>query len=87
MSNEYVRRQDALTKLCDYICGELVDPCNSQKDCKFYKIIKSLEPVDVVPVVRCEDCRYRVDPDKCCHPDGMLRSKDNDFCSYGERKE
>lgn len=42
---------------------------------------------NVVPVVRCKDCRYRVDPDKCCHPDGLLRRKDDGFCSYGERRE
>ena len=51
------------------------------------KNILSIPAADVVPVVRCKYCRYRVDPDKCCHPDGMLRRKNDDFCSYGERKE
>ena len=45
------------------------------------------ESADVAPVVRCWDCRYRVDPDKCCHPDGLLRRKDDGFCSYGERRD
>lgn len=40
-----------------------------------------------VQVVRCRYCRYRVDPDKCCHPDGLLRKKNDDFCSYGKRGE
>lgn len=57
--SDYISRDDTLTKLCDYICGELVDPCNSQKDCKFYKIIKSLEPADVVPICQtgCKGCK------------------------------
>ena len=45
------------------------------------------EAPTVVELIRCKDCRYRVDPDKCCHPDGLLRRKDDDFCSYGERRE
>lgn len=47
----------------------------------------SIPFIDTVPVVRCKYCRYRVDPDKCCHPDGLLRRKDSDFCSYGDRRE
>lgn len=50
-------------------------------------VVEQIPPADVAPVVRCKDCRYRVDPDKCCHPDGLLRSKDSTFCSYGERRE
>lgn len=52
-----------------------------------YKKLEIVKGTDLVRVVRCRDCRYRVDPYKCCHPDGMLQSKDSDFCSYGERKE
>ena len=52
-----------------------------------YKKPKIIDGKDLVPVARCKDCRYRVDPDKCCHPDGMLRSKDSDFCSYGKCRE
>lgn len=40
-----------------------------------------------VELVRCRDCRYHVAIDKCCHPDGLLCAKDNNFCSYGERME
>lgn len=49
--------------------------------------LKNVPAADVVPVVRCKYCRYRVDPDKCCYPDGLLRRKNDDFCSYGERRE
>ena len=44
-----------------------------------------------VPVVRCKDCKY-YDRGECYHPrhDRHLQSicqEDDDFCSYGERKE
>ena len=49
--------------------------------------------VDAVEVVRCRDCKYR-GTDYCIfHIKGepadeeLLRKLDNDFCSYGKRKE
>ena len=48
---------------------------------------------DVVPVVRCKDCKHR-GTDYCIfHIKGepadeeLLKKLDNDFCSYGERKD
>ena len=46
---------------------------------------------DVAPAVRCRDCKY-YDRGECYHPrhERHLQSicqEDNDFCSYGERKE
>lgn len=57
-------------------------------------VIKELEimPVaDVLPVVRCKDCKYyetgkNYEP-YCNHINGLDEAKDNDFCSYGERRE
>lgn len=57
------------------------------------------ESADVVEVVRCKDCKYYTEskyfaPEKMCYrykdnegnKIGYIKS-DNDFCSYGERKE
>lgn len=47
---------------------------------------------DVVPVVRCKDCKYWQDNnggyphDECCWGKGETPDPD-DFCSYGERKD
>ena len=46
---------------------------------------------DVVPVVRCKDCKHRKE-EFCFHEnwwkdDGFTAVCENDFCSYGERKE
>jgi len=47
--------------------------------------------VDAVPVVRCKDCKH-YDRGECYHPRHerhlqSIRQEDDDFCSYGERKE
>ena len=61
---------------------EMVDPLEAVTD--------YLLDNDVVPVVRCKDCRH-CDPENhhCDHPMGTtvpVPRKMADFCSYGERK-
>lgn len=83
--SDYIKRQDAvdaLDRIFDNVPMEL-----TTEILRLRRELRGSPPADVVPVVRCRDCRYRVDSDKCCHPDGLLRRKDDDFCSYGERKE
>ena len=84
MADEYIRREDALGAL--FAPGMCYAPMQ-------LKIIKDLPAADVVPVVRCKDCKYG---DYDSKPDGAmvcLRTKDGfwrketDFCSYGERKD
>ena len=41
-----------------------------------------------VPVVRCKDCKYNRGDKKCLNPDSFFSvPADDDFCSYGARKE
>ena len=56
-------------------------------------VLSHTPTVDAVEVVRCRDCKHR-GTDYCIfHIKGepadeeLLRKLDNDFCSYGERKE
>jgi hypothetical protein len=50
--------------------------------------VECFQPADVAPVVRCKDCKYNVGTKKCLNPDSFFAvPKDDDFCSYGERKE
>ena len=58
-----------------------------------YEMLKEFEkPVaDVVPVVRCRDCKH-YDGDFCnndqwWNDDSYITVDDDDFCSYGERKD
>lgn len=55
---------------------------------KFEAAINAIPAADVVEVVRCKDCKYNVGTKKCLHPDSFFAvPKDDDFCSYGERKD
>ena len=99
--SEYIKRDDALDLLREPITMSMclsVDECMSKRwqreiDCA---LIKAIPAADVVEVVRCKDCKYRVDDWAGCGPccgnlnAGMTASvelKDDDFCSYGERRD
>lgn len=50
--------------------------------------INAIPAADVAPVVRCKDCKYNRGSKKCLNPDSFFAvPKDDDFCSYGERKD
>lgn len=57
------------------------------------KHIDNAPTIDAVPVVRCRECKYRGTDDCIFHIKGepadeeLLLKLDNDFCSYGKRKE
>lgn len=56
-------------------------------------LINEMPTVDAVEVVHCRDCKHRGTDDCIFHIKGepadeeLLRKLDNDFCSYGERKD
>ena len=57
---------------------------------KVWERLKQYEDSDVVPVVRCKDCKHRDPEDKWCDCGCWhtpFTTNDNDFCSYGERRE
>lgn len=54
-------------------------------------VVDSCPTIDAVVVTHCKDCKY-YDRGECYHPrhERHLQSicqEDDDFCSYGERKE
>ena len=57
---------------------------NCQK-CAIKELWKETEKEDLVSVVRCKDCRHR-DLFSCPLADNDFQ-KDEDFCSWGERRE
>lgn len=55
------------------------------------QLLDEIPAADVAPVVRCRDCKH-YDRGECYHPrhEHHLQSicqEDDDFCSYGERKD
>ena len=65
-------------------------PENSVAQNRMLSIIQmdmlKLPAADVVPVVRCKDCKH-YDIGGSCIICGFQSRKPDDFCSYGERKE
>ena len=62
---------------------------------KIRELLRDIPTVDAAPVVRCRECKHRRksicgDGYQCCNEYYGMASgvalKDDDFCSYGERK-
>ena len=93
---DYIERQAAIDAF-NRIKNTLKNPETAHYDTlMFYEIedvLEDVEPADVVPVVRCKDCKnWQTDwnpsiPDRhyCAVMDSMMKA--DDFCSYGERKD
>ena len=70
-----------ISKLVDAEIGDVID------------ILDESPTVDAVEVVRCKDCKRRGTDNCIFHIKGepadeeLLKKLDNDFCSYGERKD
>ena len=73
---------DALWERLDYEPWEN----NTDRDSIALPLVVATPTVNAVPVIYCKDCKYRNgfpgQPNIIC---GNM--KDEDFCSYGERKE
>ena len=71
----------AKCKDCKYYGVCILDRRSADADvtgCKIYEVGER----DFVEVVRCKDCKYH---HYIC-PSGFLDRKEDDFCSYGERR-
>ena len=53
---------------------------------EFVRFLKKQSIIDAAPVVRCRECKYHNKP-TCPMRLSFNWTKDDDFCSYGERKE
>ena len=90
MTDEYIRKQDAIDDLHTQLMYRMgTDDMKRRLD----DWVKTLPSADVAPVVRCKDCKnWQTDwnpsiPDRhyCAVMDSMMKA--DDFCSYGERRE
>lgn len=54
---------------------------------KPYKKPEIIDSKDLVPVVRCRDCKHWESEYGYCHIQGAEDWKADDFCSYGKRRE
>ena len=74
-------------KVCKEVNGSWFSP-NNIAYCRLFK-----NKADFVEVVRCKDCKHYLLPQGFCNHDRheyqtmAVPQEDNDFCSYGERKD
>lgn len=75
--NDYIKREDAITKLEEWAVN-IINPKFIVKEDAICAL-KDIPSADVVEVVRCKDCKWY----KGC----FMLENDDDYCSNGERKE
>lgn len=82
---DYIRREDALFALRKAERGGSMTALTRLE--RAYAEIREMPAADVVPVVRCKDCKHRTEFGNCGHPrqKGVLPSAyPFDFCNYGD---
>ena len=82
MTDEYIRKQDAIDVARED--GKKIPTLAI----RIMHDIKAMPPADVVPVVRCKECKFRENDDFCTgrgFPCQLV--PDDGFCDKGERKE
>ena len=72
---EYIKREDAINLLWLY----------ADESCA--SVVSDFESLPAVPVVRCRECNFYNKPRLGWCNFHMDRENQDDFCSYGQRKE
>lgn len=89
MSEKYIRREDAVDALkaqADTMRTWVERYAEQRRGIlTAVNIVEDIEPADVTPVVRCDDCKYYGSRRWCELHSSVF--DDNAFCSYGERRE
>ena len=91
MKDEYIRKQDAVSiiekEMKNYVSDIWYKSATHSALNDVSENIKSLEPADVVPVVRCRDCKHWKSYWGRCYKHDEYGMASDDFCSYGEKRE
>ena len=90
MANDYIRREDMLNAVEKLDIIPSVDGMGIPTGAEDFRVqflgtVLKVEPADVAPVVRCDDCVYYGSRRWCELHSSVF--DDNAFCSYGERRE
>ena len=91
-----------MDKKCEYadrlgMCENLTATCTRKRTMSeidasikldaMRRLVKALETVDVVPVVRCKDCKFYEKERECNLLHVFMLKMDDWFCAYGERRD
>ena len=82
--SDLIDREDVLNLILNWKAKEPWDKFDQQVAFEIIHAMPSAQP----EIIRCKDCKYNASSHKCIHPDSFfLIPKDDDFCSYAERRE
>ncbi len=89
-TSDYIKREDA-----KYVVQNELDAFDHVPWALLKKINKDIDEIpttDVVEVVRCKDCKWFTAVNEACgkctyRTRAFLYNENDDYCSYGERKE
>ena len=89
MMNEYIEKDFVLYTVQHF--GSMLTWSKEDTLAEIERVVKREKPIgDVVCVVRCKDCKHFIKEEHGCDHHGYyyhVHVKDDDFCSYGERRE
>ena len=87
MSDEYIKKSDI--QYGYYPVAPILEGGSIMwKKIAFVNEIDKIPSADVAPVVRCKDCEWRNWETNGCNRNPCVEPWfENDFCSYGERKD
>ena len=93
MADEYIRKQDAIAVAESYQVERIGFHLNdyeygrNQVADSIASDLEDIELADVVPVVRCRDCKHWKSYWGRCYKHDEYGMASDDFCSYGEKRE
>lgn len=86
--SDYIKREDAIRQIVKTSAQNELD---IHAIGTVIYILFEMDSADVVEVVRCKDCEYgqsyNMFGSRYCIKHNDVAVKDNDFCSFGERRE
>lgn len=82
---DYIRREDAMSAI-------LAEPPDAHYPAWYASALMALPAADVAEVVHCRDCKHKMRTIAdgfvlCAEKHGMVKPTENDFCSYGKRRD
>ena len=90
MNNDLISRSALMARYCEDCSLDIREDCKTDPICGGMMWILEEPAVDAVEAVRCKDCVFKQAPkqygDLQCKILGVPM-KNDDFCSYGERRE
>lgn len=86
---EYIKRANLIARIKYYITHTLEDSGEHYAYSVVLDEILNLPTADVVPVVRCKDCKYAyINPSGAIFCSSSMQMKKQDgFCDYGDRND